>query len=137
MPVFGPASEAQLKTCHPDLQLVLREAILYFDFSVVEGHRGEAAQNAAYAKGYSKVRYPNGNHNKIPSEAADLAPYPIDWSSKPVAIERFCLMQGVVWACAQRMGIPIRLGLDWNRNMDTRDETFRDYPHVELFREKP
>lgn len=132
MPTFGSASEAQLQTCHPHLQKVLREAIKYFDFSVVEGHRGKEAQNAAYAKGLSKVRWPNGNHNKSPSLAADIAPYPIDWSDKRGAIERFVFMQGVVWACAERLGIKIRLGLDWNRNLDMRDETFRDYPHVEV-----
>lgn len=130
---FGAASESQLATCHPDLVRVLREAIKYFDFSVVEGFRGKAAQDAAYAKGYSQKPWPLGNHNKQPSLAADIAPYPIDWSSKSTAIERFCIMQGVVWACAQQVGIPVRLGLDWNRNLDTRDEHFRDYPHVELF----
>ena len=56
----------------------------------------------------------------------------IDWSDRRGAIERFVFMQGVVWACAERLGIPVRLGLDWNRNLDMRDETFRDYPHVEL-----
>lgn len=132
MPTFGNASEAQLKTCHPLLQQVLREAILIFDFSVVEGYRGKVAQDAAYAKGFSKVRFPNGNHNKSPSLAADIAPYPIDWSEKRGAIERFVFMQGVVWACAERLGIKVRLGLDWNRNLDMRDETFRDYPHIEL-----
>lgn len=132
MPTFGSASEKQLQTCHPQLQKVLREAIKFFDFSVVEGHRGKAAQDAAFAKGLSKVRFPNGKHNKSPSLAADIAPYPIDWSDRRGAIERFVFMQGVVWACAERLGIPVRLGLDWNRNLDMRDETFRDYPHVEL-----
>jgi peptidoglycan L-alanyl-D-glutamate endopeptidase CwlK len=132
MPVFGPASEKQLATCHPRLVLVLREAIKYFDFTVVEGHRGKAAQNAAYAKGLSQLPWPLGNHNKLPSEAADLAPYPVDWSNKAKAHFRFMFMMGVVWVCAKQLGVKVRFGFDWNRNLDPRDESFVDLPHVEL-----
>lgn len=134
MPAFGAESLRQLSTCDPRLQAVLNEAVKYFDFTIVEGHRGEAAQNAAFAKGASKLPWPKGNHNHLPSRAADIAPYPIDWSDKSKALERFVFMQGVVWACAQRLGVPVRLGIDWNRNLDMRDEgSFRDYPHVELY----
>jgi hypothetical protein len=123
----------QLVTCHPDLQRVLREAIKYTDFVVVEGHRGKAAQDAAYAKGFSKVRWPNGNHNSLPSRAVDLVPYPVDWSDAPKNIERFCMLAGVVLTVAQQLGVRLRWGGDWNHNADTRDEgSFRDRPHFEL-----
>lgn len=131
---FGAASEAQLATCHPDLVKVLREAIKYTNFSVVEGFRGEAAQNAAYAKGFSKLPWPLGNHNHNPSTAADIAPFPVDWSEKERSLERFVYLQGIVWACAGQLGIKIRQGIDWNRNQDMRDEHgLHDYPHVELY----
>lgn len=134
MPKFGAESERQLATCEPDLQRVLRAAIEVMDFTVVEGHRGEAAQNAAYAKGASKLPWPLGNHNSLPSKAADIAPYPVDWSDEKKALERFVFLQGIVWACATRLGIQVRLGIDWNRNLDMRDEKgLHDYPHVELF----
>lgn len=134
MPIFSSASEKQLATCHPDLQRLLREAIKIVDFVVVEGHRDKEAQNAAFAKGLSKLPWPRGNHNSLPSLAADIAPYPIDWSDQSRALERFVFMQGIVWATAQRLGIPIRLGIDWNRNLDMRDEKgLHDYPHVELY----
>lgn len=132
MPVFGGASKAQLATCHPRLQRVLIEAIKYVDFSVVEGHRGKDAQNAAYAKGLSKLKWPNGNHNATPSRAADVAPFPIDWSEKATALARFAFVSGVIHACAKQLGIKIRFGWDWNRNLDPRDESFLDWPHVEL-----
>lgn len=133
MPKFGRSSEAQLATCHPDLQRVLRLAIQHFDFAVVEGHRGKQAQDRAYAKGLSKVRWPHGNHNRTPSTAVDLAPYPIDWSNESKAIERFVFLAGVVTTCAEQLGIPLRWGGDWNDNEDMRDEgRFRDYPHFEL-----
>lgn len=56
MPVFSKASKERLSTCHPDLQRVMNEAIKITDFTVLEGHRGKAAQDAAFAAGNSKIR---------------------------------------------------------------------------------
>lgn len=132
MPTFGSTSRAQLATCDERLQKVLTEAIRYVDFAIVEGHRGKAAQNAAYAKGLSKLKWPHGNHNATPSRAADCVPWPIDWSEKTTALARFTFMAGVIWTCARQLGVKIRFGWDWNRNLDPRDESFLDWPHVEL-----
>lgn len=135
MPKFSKLSEERLATCHPELQRVMREAIRYVDFSVIEGHRGKAAQDAAYAKGNSKVRYPNGKHNKAPSLAVDIAPYPIDWSNNAKALERFVYVAGFVMCSARRLGVKVRWGGDWSPDDDMRNEgTFRDYPHFELIR---
>lgn len=134
MPKFSQASLAQRATLHHDLQRILDLAITRIDFVIVEGHRGEAAQNKAWAIGASKLQWPNGNHNKFPSTAADCAPYPIDWSDKQRALERFVFMQGVFYSCACELGIKVRLGIDWNRNNDMRDEIgLHDYPHIELY----
>ena len=132
MPTFGQASEAQLATCDPRLQAVLREAIKHFDFTVIEGHRGKEAQEAAFAKGATQLHYPFGNHNAIPSRAADIMPYPIDWSDNTKAIARVAFMMGVVKVCADQLGVKVRFGMDWNRNLDPRDESFLDWDHVEL-----
>lgn len=134
MPIFSQASLKQLATCDKRLQKILNLAITRFDFVVVEGFRNKAAQDKAYATGASKLRWPYGNHNKNPSLAADCAPYPIDWSDKQRALERFVFMQGIFYSCACELGIPVRLGIDWNRNGDMRDEVgLHDYPHIELF----
>ena len=133
MPQFSAASEAQIATCHPDLQRVLREAIKYLDFTVTEGHRGKAAQDAAVAAGNSKTPWPTSKHNGLPSHAVDLAPYPVDWSDSQRALERFALLAGVIHTVAQQLGVKIRWGGDWNQNWDTRDEGgFRDRPHFEI-----
>lgn len=79
MPKFSKSSKERLATCHPDLQAVCNELIKQYDFSVLCGHRGEREQNEAYKKGTSNVRYPNSAHNKKPSMAVDIAPYPINW----------------------------------------------------------
>lgn len=131
MPTLGKSSEQQLATCHHDLQLLARKAITYVDFTVLEGFRDEEHQNADYAKGVSKLKWPNGRHNKNPSDAFDFAPFPIDWSNKAVALGRFMLVSGVMLVCAKELAIEIRFGWDWNRNLDPRDESFLDWGHVE------
>lgn len=132
--VFSAASEMQLATCHPDLVKVLRAALArgVMDFAVIEGFRGKAAQNIAYAKGNSQKQWPDGEHNKSPSVAADIMPFPVDWSDKPANIQRCCVLAGIVLAEATRLGIAVRWGGDWNMDGDTRDEHFRDYGHFEL-----
>ena len=132
MPVFSKASLKQFETLHPDLQRLLTEAIKYFDFSIVEGFRNKQDQNKAYTKGLSKVQWPNGKHNKNPSLAVDIAPYPIDWSDERKATERFVLLAGFVLCLASQLGLNVRWGGDWNQDKDTRNEKFRDYPHFEL-----
>lgn len=133
MPEFGAESLKQLATLHPKLQEVLNEAVKYFDFAIIEGHRGEDAQNKAYATGKSKLPWPKGNHNKTPSTAVDIAPYPIDWSDRPDSIRRFCYLAGFILAIARQLNIPLRWGGDWNHDDDLRNEgTFRDWPHFEL-----
>lgn len=133
MPAFGKASEAQLATCHPDLVRVARLVVVYFDITIMEGHRGKEAQNAAFAEGNSKTSWPLSKHNKTPSLAFDVYPYPVDFSDNSKNLQRFMYMHGMFEAEAQRLGINLRHGVDWNDNGDMRDEpTFRDYPHIEL-----
>lgn len=132
MPSFGLESTKQYLTLDERLKRVLAEAITYFDFSIIEGYRNKEQQEAAFAKGATQLHYPHGNHNQFPSRAADCMPFPVDWSEKREAIARIAFMHGVIFACAKRQGVKVRFGFDWNRNLDPRDETFLDYPHIEL-----
>lgn len=132
MPRFSARSIAALATCDERLQRIACAAIQHVDFSILEGHRGKEAQDAAFHAGNSKVRWPYGNHNKRPSRAFDFAPWPIDWGEKPTAVARFAFVAGVMHVEARRLGIKIRFGWDWTRNLDPRDERFLDWPHVEL-----
>lgn len=81
MPAFSRASKERLETCHPDIQAVCKELIKQYDFTVLEGYRGKRAQNQAFKNATSQVEYPNSAHNKMPSHAVDIAPYPIDWDN--------------------------------------------------------
>jgi peptidoglycan L-alanyl-D-glutamate endopeptidase CwlK len=120
---FGKSSAARLRQCHKDL-ISLCEAVLQdMDISVICGYRGEAEQNAAFAAGNSKLKYPKSKHNKIPSMAVDVVPYPVDWSDT----KRFLEMCKLFEQHAEKLGIEIRLG---------RDFSFVDLPHFELMEKK-
>jgi peptidoglycan LD-endopeptidase CwlK len=116
---FGAKSLERLSECHPDLQKIAHELIKEMDVTVLCGHRGEKEQNAAFVNGNSKLQYPRSKHNKVPSEAMDLAPYPVDFKD----ISRFVDMCKRIERIAKEQNVKIRLG---------RDFSFKDYPHVEL-----
>lgn len=134
MAKLGAQSEARLSTCHADLQRLVRAVVDRLppghDLTVVEGHRGEAAQAAAYAAGRSTKAWPDSLHNQLPSRAVDLAPYPVDWAD----FERFVWLAGFVRAVAVDLGLGdrVRWGGDWDDDSRTTDERLRDRPHFEL-----
>ena len=125
---FGRNSIEELDTCHPDLQLLMNRAIKYYDFSIVQGHREQEAQDKAYAEKKSKVKWPNGKHNQLPSLAVDVAPWPTDWHD----LKRFYYLAGIIQTLANFMKIKVRWGGDWNMNNNFSDQLFVDLPHWEL-----
>jgi len=81
MLAFSAQSKKHLATCHPDLQLLFNTVIKTHDCTILEGYRNEEAQNKAYAQGKSKLKYPEGKHNKTPSLAVDVISYPVDFNN--------------------------------------------------------
>jgi len=128
MPKFGKKSLDQLRTCDPRLIEIMMELIKVMDVSVTEGHRNQVDQDAAFAKGNSKLKYPKGNHNAIPSKAVDVCPFPIDYNDR----ERFVLMAGIVLGIAAMKGIKLRWGGNWKGDFDLKGNTFNDLPHFEI-----
>jgi peptidoglycan L-alanyl-D-glutamate endopeptidase CwlK len=135
MPKFGQASLTQLNTCHPDLQLLFNTVVQFVDCKVLEGHRNEADQETDFKEGNTTLHYPFGKHNAIPSNAADVAPYPVLWTN----IGRFYWFSGIVMGVAKmlkaqgKMTHDVRYGGDWNRNYEITDEKgLRDLVHFEL-----
>lgn len=136
---YSKASEEKLSTCHPDLQKVFRRVGDFWDHTIIEGHRGQAKQDEYFSQGRSKVRWPDGKHNKMPSEAVDAGPYPIIWPNKKMRPETYIkdlcrsyMFAGFVLATAHSMGVKLRLGSDWDGDKDLNDQTFDDVPHFEL-----
>lgn len=125
---FSKRSLRRLRTCHPDLQRLFIEVVKHFDCTVLEGHRNKRNQNEAHRTGRSKLKWPKGKHNKMPSLAVDVAPYPVNWKD----LDRFYLFAGFVKGVASQMGIKLRLGADWDGDTEVMDQTFHDLPHFEL-----
>jgi hypothetical protein len=125
--MFSKLSLARLETCDHRVQMVLRRAITRYDFTVLCGHRGKQEQNDAFERGASKLRWPQSKHNKTPSLAVDIAPFPIDWDN----LERFREMARVIMDEANKAGIKLRWGGDFNMNGKP-DDKFIDMPHFEI-----
>lgn len=124
---LGNASKVKLATCQPELRR-FAEAVSagidagecpgVNDLAVLCGYRGEKEQNEAFAKGTSKLKWPNSKHNHLPSLAVDLAPYPVDWKN----VAAFESLRVYALAVADTLGIRIRI-ISW------------DLPHYELSKE--
>lgn len=131
MPSFGNRSRRMLATCHTELAVLAEEAIAVgMDFTVLEGHRSAGRQEHLFRTGFSRVQFPNSRHNFLPSEAFDIAPYPIDWKDSG----RFYHLAGILRSIADgALGhYTLRWGGDWDGDFDLRDQTFMDLAHFEL-----
>ncbi len=128
MPKFSQRSLERLQTCHPLLQLLMLRVVKKYDITVLCGHRTQQEQDAAYAKGTSKLHWPMSHHNVQPATAVDVAPWPISWHD----IERFKEMSDVV--------LEVWLNLDdedtegWKLEWGGSWAGLRDYPHFQLVR---
>ena len=128
MAQYGKESREALATCDPRLQEIFNEAIKVIDLKVLQGHRNEPDQNAAFERDASKLKWPFGEHNDEPSKAVDVVPFPVNWEDLP----RFWFMAGVVFGIAHKLGYKIRWGRDWDQDMDFNDQKFNDFPHFEV-----
>jgi len=132
MPNFSARSDAHLQTCHDDLQKVFNVVIQFYDCTILEGHRGEFDQNKYFDEKKSRVQWPDGKHNKMPSEALDAMPYPIDWEDT----DRIYHFAGFVLGIASMMGIKLRYGGDWDGDLSFKDQKFNDLVHYERIKGK-
>lgn len=141
MPQFTDRDLEILRSVDPELVSILHQAIRVAPFMVLEGFRGREAQEKAFAEGKTKLHWPMGKHNQMPSIAVDIAPVyydatkrAIDWGDY-IAFGR---IMGVVQTIGVQRGTNLRFGLDWDGDFRSagRDpgENFLDAPHVEIVR---
>jgi len=130
MPNFSKTSLERLETCDERLQKIFKEVIKTWDCTILCGHRSKEDQDAAYNAHprRSKLKYPQSKHNKIPSIAVDVAPWPINWND----LGSFYMFAGYVLRVADELDIKIRYGGDWDGDKKTADQHFNDLPHFEL-----
>tara|TARA_R110002073_G_scaffold121345_2_gene263774 strand:+ start:12699 stop:13166 length:468 start_codon:yes stop_codon:yes gene_type:complete len=122
MPSFGNRSLEALETVDIRISKVLHEAIKHYDFSVLEGHRDEETQNKYVETGASKLKFPYSKHNKYPSLAVDIVPYPVDWEN----LHRFKELSKVIKDACEVVGVDT---LSWGYDLWK-----WDMPHWELER---
>lgn len=125
---LSETSEKLLVGVHPDLVKVVRLAIQLTaaDFKVIEGVRTQARQKELFAKKATKTM----NSRHLTGHAVDLVPLPVNWNNK----QAFETVSKAMFQAANKLGIKIRWGGDWNQNGRSDDERFYDGPHFELLR---
>ena len=129
MPSFGQRSRRMLATCRTELVVLAEEALAVgMDFAVLEGHRDAERQEDLFHRGLSRLRWPHSMHNRDPSHAFDIAPWPIDWRDT----QRFYHLAGILRTIAHEHELAIRWGGDWDCDFDLRDQSFMDLAHFEL-----
>lgn len=128
MAKFSRRSASRLYTCCEEIQVICFRLIKNFDFTVLCGHRGEEEQNKVYDEKKSQLKFPESKHNKTPSLAIDLCPYPIDWEDT----DRFIFLGGHMIAIANENNINLRWGGNWKMDNDLINNGWNDYPHYEI-----
>lgn len=111
---WSTSSKRKLDTCVPEIQELFNAVLQKMDCTVIFGHRGEELQNEAYEKGFSKLPWPRSKHNRFPSKAIDIMPYPVDWNDMGRLIE----FSKIVKETAEEMSIDIEWGGDWTNFFD-------------------
>ena len=99
-----------------------------FNCCFFEGHWKKQEQDKYYFMGLSQLMWPNSRHNKFPSEAMHLMPWPIDWQDLP----RIRFFAGIVVGTGGVLGVTLRWGGDWDMDTELKDNTFNDLAHYEL-----
>lgn len=128
MSKFSNTSAQRLGTCHEDLQAVMNTAIKKVDFTILCGHRNQADQDKAFTEGHSKLKWPHGEHNALPSNAVDISPYPLDWNDRKSFID----LSKVILGVADDLGIKLRWGGDFNMDGDKTTNDGWDPGHYEI-----
>jgi peptidoglycan L-alanyl-D-glutamate endopeptidase CwlK len=128
MPRFGQESERVLDTVDTRLVLAARKVVRTFDCKALEGFRGAARQEHLYRTKKSHLRWPHSKHNRNPSLALDIAPYPVDWDDR----DRFHYFAGVFMQEALNLGIELVWGGDWDGDWQVRDNVFDDLAHFNI-----
>ena len=121
---FGKTSLERLATCHAELQDIIHLAmggidagdLAYagiYDMTVLCGFRGQFEQDDAVSRGTSKVRWPNSRHNRDPSDAVDIAVYPVQWKAPGYEL-KMDILHAYVTGVARSLGIEL-YHISWDR----------------------
>ncbi len=128
---WGQRSMRVRNTLDPRLQIMVDELLDWMDVSLLYGYRDREEQNGMYENGTSKLKYPDSKHNRRPSLAVDIQPYPRPDNENDLRAA-LGYMAGLCKIIANNHGWTIRWGGDWNMNGSVVDNGFDDLFHIEL-----
>lgn len=122
--MLGSLSLQRLTSCHPDLQRLIKlvdkgieEGDLSYagiiDITVLCGWRNKVDQDKAVKDGASKTPWPNSKHNREPSDAVDVAVYPVEWKA-PGYEGRMSILHAYIAGVAHAIGIDL-YDISWDR----------------------
>lgn len=133
MPNFGKRSRDRIATLDPRWSHILDQAIGWYDFTVICGHRDIEAQTIAFETGASTKQWPNSKHNVKPSLAVDIAPWHSDLPHIRWKNEReFVHLAGVIQYEGHKQGVVIRWLGDMDGDQDLYDQSPWDIGHFEI-----
>ncbi len=131
MNYFGANSSHALAGADGRLRRIARKVIVIKDHSILKSHRPKAEQDDAFASGKSKLEWPHGKHNVVPSLAIDVQTYPRPYSARDLREEQYYLL-GLYVGIGAEMGIELRTGADWDDDGEVTDNGWDDLFHVEI-----
>jgi peptidoglycan L-alanyl-D-glutamate endopeptidase CwlK len=110
--------------------LAIRRTPIDFGVAWMGGKRTAEEQNQLFKEGYSQC---DGYEKLSKHQSGDAIDLNIFVGSKLVENkEMLCVVAGVMFSCANELGIKIIWGRDWNNNGDIRDNKFNDQYHFEI-----
>lgn len=133
-------SKARLSTCNEPIISAVKYLLQFIDVGVVCGHRGRVAQNEAFANKATKVKFPDSQHNKHPSDAIDLVVYVdgmgyINEKTAPQTYRQYYgYIAGILRAYCAEHNLLFRWGGDWDRDANFNDQKFNDLLHFEIYK---
>lgn len=132
---WGEGSLLQRSTCRYEMQEIMDKALAtgLMDMKWLEGHRGKEKQDEYFyaTPQKSKLPWPKGEHNALPSNAADVCPVvngKISWDKT-----HCCVLAGIILAVAVQLGYVVRWGGNWDMDGEPiTDQDFQDLVHFEF-----
>lgn len=128
---WGDRSLQVRATLDKRLQKVVDALLQHMDVTLISGYRSKATQNELFREGKSKLQYPQSKHNRYPSIAVDIQPYPYPTVERELWAA-LGYMAGLATIIGERYGVELRWGGDWDMDGDLSDNDFDDLFHLEI-----
>ena len=126
-----PRDRKRLEGVNADLVRVVEMAAGMVPIMVIEGLRTRERQAELYALGRTKPGNPvtwTLASKHCDGLAVDIGPVPLDWDDR----KGFLAIAGAMFVSAQRVGVSLRWGGDWDGDGIYGERGESDLPHFEL-----